>query len=88
MKVLIIGGAGFVGANLVRRCLVESGVQVTVLDSLDPIFQSTTAALQDVLGQIVFVQGDLRDGGQLQRVVIDQDIIFNCAGQTSHPFSL
>ncbi len=36
MKILIIGGAGFLGANLVRRCLDEPNSQVTVMDSLDP----------------------------------------------------
>jgi hypothetical protein len=36
-KALIIGGAGFLGANLVRRCLFEPEVEVTVMDSLDRI---------------------------------------------------
>ncbi|REJ67937.1 MAG: NAD-dependent epimerase/dehydratase family protein, partial [Planctomycetota bacterium] len=35
MQVLIVGGAGFLGANLVRRCLQEPDVRVTVVDSLD-----------------------------------------------------
>lgn len=41
MKTLVIGGAGFLGSNLVRGCLVPTSAEVTVLDSLDPRFLST-----------------------------------------------
>lgn len=88
MKILVAGGAGFVGANLVRRCLGEPGAEVTVLDSLDSHFQSTTECLRDVWDRINFVQGDLRDDDLLADLVKHQETIFNCAGQTSHPRSL
>jgi UDP-glucose 4-epimerase len=88
MKVLIIGGAGFLGANLVRRCLTETGTQVTVMDSLDSHLYATTKNLQEVWSQIRFVRGDLRDETLLADIVQDQDVIFNCAAQTSHPLSM
>ena len=88
MKILIIGGAGFLGANLVRRCLAEAGTEVTVMDSLDPHLHATTANLRQVWGKIRFVRGDLRDETLLAEVVQGQDVIFNCAAQTSHPLSI
>jgi nucleoside-diphosphate-sugar epimerase len=88
MKVLITGGAGFVGSNLVRRCLAEKSCQVTVLDSLDPLVHSTTQHLQDVWSNIHFIRGDIRNETLLAEIVQDQDIIFNCAAQTSHALSV
>jgi len=88
MKILIIGGAGFLGANLVRRCLAESDVEVTVMDSLDPHLRSTTRNLQEIWDRIHFVRCDLRDEHLLSELVQGQDVIFNCAAQTSHPLSI
>lgn len=88
MNILIIGGAGFLGANLVRRCLKVADSRVTVMDSLDPHLHATTRNLQEVWSQIRFVRGDLRDETLLAEIVQDQDVIFNCAAQTSHPLSI
>ena len=88
MKVLIIGGAGFLGSNLVRRCLSMDSCQVTVLDSLDPLLYSTTQSLQEVWSQIRFIRGDIRNETLLAEIVQDQDVIFHCAAQTSHALSV
>ena len=88
MNVLIIGGAGFLGANLVRRCLAEPDIRVTVMDSLDPHLHATTRNLQGIWQHIRFVRGDMRDETLLADIVQGQDVIFNCAAQTSHPLSI
>src|SRR5271157_2717313 len=88
MKILVIGGAGFLGANLVRHCLSEPDVQITVMDSLDPHLHATTENLREVWKRIRFVRGDIRDEALLAEIVQNQDIIFNCAAQTSHPLSI
>lgn len=88
MKILVIGGAGFLGANLVRRCLLDPNNQVTVLDSLDPKLRSTVASLRRVWERIRFVRGNMGDEPLIAELVQGQDVIFNCAGQTSHPLSL
>ena len=87
-SVLILGGAGFLGANLVRRCLKEPNTKVTVVDLLHPNFGSTQASLNAVAHKIEFIQGDIRDKALLKKVLPGKDIIFNCAAQTSHPHSL
>lgn len=88
MKILIIGGAGFLGANMVRRCLAEPNAEITVMDSLDPHLHATVKNLEDVWKRIRFVRGDIRDETLLAKIVQGQDLIFNCAAQTSHPLSI
>ena len=88
MKILIIGGAGFLGANLVRRCLREPGNSVTVLDSLEAQLRGSTENLHEVWDRIRFVRGSMGDEPLIAEMVQEQDVIFNCAAQTSHPLSL
>jgi UDP-glucose 4-epimerase len=88
MNILVIGGAGFLGANLVRRCLAEPGNSVTVLDTLDPMLRATTSNLRSVWDKIRFVRGDMGDEPLIADIVQGKDVIFNCAAQTSHPLSL
>jgi len=88
MNILILGGAGFLGCNLVRRCLGDSNNIVTVVDSLDPIFKSSFENLQSTANAIEFIKGDMRDTALMEKVVQDKDVIFNCAAQTSHTISI
>jgi len=88
MRVLILGGAGFIGSNLARRCLQESGWSVRILDSLDPRLKSSKANIQDILERIEFIEGDIRDQDLLERLMPTTDIVFHAAAQTSHPYSL
>ena len=88
MNILILGGAGFIGSNLVRRCLADRSNKVTVVDSLDQRLKSTREHLKAVSADIEFIQGDTRDAALMQEVVVGKEVIFNCAAQTSHPLSL
>ena len=88
MKILIIGGAGFLGAHTVRRCLQDPKNEITVLDSLEPELRATTAHLEAVWDQITFVRGSMNDDHVIAGAVQGQDVIINLAAQTSHPRSL
>ena len=88
MNILIIGGAGFLGVNLARFCLSIPNATVTVVDSLEPQLRATTANLFPIWKRIRFIRGSLLDATLLAQVVQDQDFIFNCAAQTSHPLSI
>jgi nucleoside-diphosphate-sugar epimerase len=88
LKILIIGGAGFLGAHTVRRCLRDPDNEITVLDSLEPELHATTAHLQPVWDRITFIRGSMGDEPLIADAVQGQDVIINLAAQTSHPRSL
>jgi len=88
MKVLVLGGAGFLGTNLVRHLVEEKKNSVLVVDSLSKRLKSTTDGLKDIWSEIEFVKGDMRDLELMKKVVGGKDVIYNCAGQTSHILSI
>ena len=60
MRLLVTGGAGFIGANFVRAAVQErAGVSVTVLDALT--YAGSRESLRAVEDQIRMVEGDLTD---------------------------
>ena len=65
MRILVTGGAGFIGSNLVRA-LVERGDQVVVVDNLAA--SCSTRELDDVADRIEFVHGDIRLTEDLERI--------------------
>jgi UDP-glucose 4-epimerase len=83
LRVLITGGAGFIGSNLTRQ-LVELGSSVTLVDSLIPEYGGNLFNLADIDGDVKLNICDLRDQYSLSHLVKDKDILFNLAGQTSH----
>ncbi|WP_413207102.1 dTDP-glucose 4,6-dehydratase [Rhodospirillum sp. A1_3_36] len=64
-KVLVTGGAGFIGSAVVRHLVSDLGVSVITLDALT--YAGNLASLAPVLGNPMhrFVQGDIRDGALL-----------------------
>jgi UDP-glucose 4-epimerase len=87
MKALVICGAGFMGSNLVRACRADAGIGLIGAGFPDPrIFQREIAARYGCFDTVS--QGDLLDEALLSDLVRGQDVIFNCAAQTSHPLSI
>lgn len=81
-KVLVTGGAGFVGANLVRH-LLATGREVTVLDNLSAGNRAYLAGLP-----IPFRQGDILDPDLVENAVRGQDEVVHLAAQTGVPGSI
>ncbi len=76
-RVLVTGGAGFVGSHLVDA-LLRDGHEVRVFDSLSQ--QVHPDGLPGYLAKdIEFVQGDMRDLDAVRRVLTDIDIVFHKA---------
>ncbi len=73
-KVLVVGGAGFIGSNLVNR-LVTEGAAVTVLDDLFTGDLSNIEFMRD----ITFVKGSVTDFDLVEDLVKSVDIVFNLA---------
>jgi UDP-glucose 4-epimerase len=86
-KVLITGGAGFIGSHLAER-LVNAGAEVTVVDALIPDTGGNLHNLHGLEDKIKFHRADVRDELIMSRHLRNQDILFNLAGQTSHMDSM
>lgn len=76
-KVLVTGGAGFIGSNLVAR-LVEAGAQVRVVDNLE---RGRLEYLAPVLDHIEFRQEDLRDPEVCRRACQGMEVVFHLASK-------
>jgi len=85
--VLVTGGLGFVGSNLVRT-LLALGARVTVLDNLHPRYGGNLFNVDDVRSQLEIVHLDQLDEMALHGVVHRFEAIFNLVGQVSHVDSM
>lgn len=76
MTVLVTGGAGFIGSNLVRA-LVEQGSDVIVLDD----FSTGRRDNLPKSSRVTVVEADLSDDTGLERVVRRCEVVFHLAAQ-------
>jgi dTDP-glucose 4,6-dehydratase len=85
MRLLVTGGAGFIGSHYVRT-LLSGGypgcedAEVTVLDKLT--YAGNPANLAPVSGRFTFVHGDIADAGLLADVLPGHDAVLNFAAET------
>jgi dTDP-glucose 4,6-dehydratase len=80
MKLLVCGGAGFIGSTFVRDRVLTHGDNVTVLDKLT--YAGRRENLQDVESEIRFVQGAIEDPSAVSEAVAGCDAIVNFAAET------
>ena len=83
-KIVITGGAGFIGSAL-ARALVARGDDVSVLDNFS---SGKRENLQDLAGSLTVVEGDILDAGLLDRVFAGAEVVFHEAAIPSVPRSL
>jgi nucleoside-diphosphate-sugar epimerase len=80
-KILVTGGAGFIGNHLVDRLLYE-GFEVTVIDNLD-IGRLDNIVHHQGTGEFHFVKGDIRDFDLVKKTMKDIDAVFHEAALAS-----
>jgi UDP-glucose 4-epimerase len=81
-RVLVTGGAGFIGSHVVDR-LVERGYRVTVLDDL------SSGTLEWLPPGVDFVRADVTSPSVCDAIrEIDPEFVFHAAAQTSVPASM
>lgn len=85
-KILVTGGAGFIGSHVVDR-LVDCGYGVRVVDNL------STGKLKNIkrhltTGKVQFAKGDIRDSLIIDRCIEGVSKVVHLAAETSVPFSV
>jgi dTDP-glucose 4,6-dehydratase len=81
MRLLVTGGAGFIGANFVRSTLRERPqVAVTVLDALT--YAGSRESLADIADRIRLVCGDVTDARLVSQLVAEADAVVHFAAET------
>ncbi|EMA16392.1 dTDP-glucose 4,6-dehydratase [Haloarcula marismortui] len=82
MRVLVTGGAGFIGSNFVHYLFETTNHHVVTLDSLT--YAGTTENLSEVLDheRHRFVEGDIRDEELVGDLIKDCDVIVNFAAES------
>ena len=75
MRVFITGGAGFIGSHL-TDALIARGDEVTILDNLTTGSATNIAHLE---GKIELVQGDIRDGALIEKLMAPADLVLHMA---------
>jgi dTDP-L-rhamnose 4-epimerase len=81
-KVLITGGAGFIGSHLADR-LINQGHEVTLFDLLHPQVHGLEHKPPDYLNPAArLLQGDVRDANALQAALDGVDVVFHLAAYT------
>lgn len=84
MRVLVTGGAGFIGSHLVRACL-DAGEEVRVFDDFSTGKRDNLAG---IAGEIDLVEGSVVDGNALERAARGCEVVYHQAAIASVPRSV
>jgi UDP-glucose 4-epimerase len=82
-KVLVTGGAGFIGSNLVGE-LLRGGNEVTVLDNLSSGYRTNL----DPFPSVRLMEGDIRDPKAVEEAVKGNEVIFHLAASVGNKRSI
>ena len=82
MKLLVTGGAGFIGSNYVRHVLAHTDDEVTVYDALT--YAGNLSTLRDVDDdpRYKFVKGNICDPGTLEEAMAGHDAVVHFAAES------
>ncbi|MEP9391847.1 dTDP-glucose 4,6-dehydratase [Gordonia sp. VNK1] len=87
MRVLVTGGAGFIGANFVLRTVARRpDVRIRVLDKLT--YAANPATLAPVSDVVELIEGDVADATLVDRLVNDSDLVVHFAAESHNDNSL
>jgi UDP-glucose 4-epimerase len=83
MRVLVTGGAGFIGSNLVSE-LVAREHTVTVLDNLQSGYRQNLDAIEGV----TFIEGDIRNATTVSDAMAGAEVVFHLAASVGNKRSI
>ncbi len=86
-KMLITGGAGFIGSNFVHYTIKNRPeYKITVIDKLT--YAGNTESLKHIMDKITFIVGDICDKELMDKLVKENDIIVHFAAESHNDNSL
>lgn len=83
MRILVTGGAGFIGANFLLQAMENPKIEkIVVIDCLT--YASNKSRIQKHIdsGEIEFIQTDIVDTSKYRRYILESDYIFHFAAET------
>lgn len=83
MKVLVTGGAGFIGSNLVQA-LIARGDEVIVVDNLLSGYKKNL----EVFPTVCFLQGDIRDANLVDKAMQGVEVVYHLAASVGNKRSI
>ncbi len=87
MRILVTGGAGFIGSNFVHHVIKHTDIDVTVLDKLT--YAGNRASLAGLPeARLTFVEGDICDAALVDELVADADAVVHYAAESHNDNSL
>ena len=88
MKVLITGGAGYIGTELTYALAARKDVSsVVVLDNLSRGNYNLFIGKSDLNDKIRFVNADILDSRKIRQVLSDIDVVYHLAARVTTPFA-
>ncbi|AZI59645.1 dTDP-glucose 4,6-dehydratase [Nakamurella antarctica] len=87
MRLLVTGGAGFIGSNFVQQTVRERpDAEITVLDAMT--YASNLGSLTEVADKIKVVEGDVADAALVDSLVAESDVVIHFAAESHNDNSL
>ena len=88
MKVLITGGAGYVGTELAYELGSSPNVkEIVIYDNLSRGNYNFFIGIKKFQGKITFIHGDLLDTRKLKHALKDVDVVYHLAAKVTTPFA-
>src|SRR5687768_10081361 len=85
-KILITGGAGFIGSSLCK-ILLKNNFEITVLDTLSPQIhgddpETTSPLYLSIKGKVNFILGSVTSKADLEKALKNQEVVVHFAAET------
>ena len=80
-KVLITGGAGFIGQR-VSRALLAHGFSIRIIDNFSPQIHAVDSIADDLAGNVELIKADVRDRQAMKSALAGVDTIVHLAAET------
>lgn len=89
MKLLVVGGCGFLGSNLASHG-IQNNYDVTVFDNLSRLGASRNLEWLKTLGKFTYIHGDTRNKNDVETLIKENqfDAVFHLAGQVAMTTSI